>query len=554
MTKRISFSFATIFSVVSLNAIEFKPIGLKAMSMGGAGVADTKSAVVGYYNPALVQLNQYSHGISINASGRYSESNIIDNMDFFEDIEIEDTINDFSNLSQLANREVYVSLNGNSLQFADNTTTLDNLDDATVDTLNNMTDNSSAVNIADGVTILKKDGKLVAIKESSLNPQESDKFLYSVDSIKKAIDLIQNDVNNHNGFMFGVTSSLNVQITQSLAIGVYDNIDSNLNLQVNDQYNRIITNSDPNNTPNDYTDDIFYEYDLEKNLLRVLSDDIWSNSTPSNTYQKYSIEYANDNGFNYIEISAKNLKEIPITYARGYDLSSGFWSFGVNIKPISLSSYYHRIALGASNDDIEDIIDKYKTTYESTIGLDFGIAYKPTSSNLVVGVSAKNINSPQFKIDQAAMYDGENYIYTAQKYTIDPMVRVGASLGLYDNSVELAFDADLTRNDRLVNDDKSQYIGMGVEIQASNWFAMRFGITEDLAAEELDDGTIITAGIGLGSQNIHFDLALMSSLKQGKYDNKSIPSHIAGSFALTMKWGDRSVKNKIFQNKRRTYK
>ena len=66
-----------------------KPIGFKAVSMGGTGVGSSRGSLSGYYNPALLSFSDNKTEISINAGVRLRENNLVDNVDKLSDLEID---------------------------------------------------------------------------------------------------------------------------------------------------------------------------------------------------------------------------------------------------------------------------------------------------------------------------------------------------------------------------------------------------------------------------------------------------------------------------------
>jgi len=227
------------------------------------------------------------------------------------------------------------------------------------------------------------------------------------------------------------------------------------------------------------------------------------------------------------------LAELPISYARLYDGSKGAWSVGANLKPMSLTTYSQKLKLGDSSDKAENSGDdsSKETTYKSTIGLDLGIAYRPTNSEFTLGLMGKNINSPKFKVNHSQTGVTEDF-------KIDPLVRAGVSVPFWNDQAEFAFDIDLTKNKTLIESEKSQLIGGGVELHPSSWFALRLGAMQDIASKKFDDGVIMTAGVGFGLKWLQFDISAMMSSKSGEYDGSTIPRYAAVNFSLVSKWGD----------------
>jgi hypothetical protein len=81
-----------------VQAQEFQPMGFDSIGMGGAGVANAKGSIAGYYNPALLAKKRYDSEISLNLGIGLRENNLIDNMDQLGD-EVNDLSGTMDNLS-----------------------------------------------------------------------------------------------------------------------------------------------------------------------------------------------------------------------------------------------------------------------------------------------------------------------------------------------------------------------------------------------------------------------------------------------------------------------
>ncbi|RLA83434.1 MAG: hypothetical protein DRG78_04340 [Epsilonproteobacteria bacterium] len=98
MKNKISLSVVTALclTTLSLNAYEMKPVGFKAMGMGGTGVASTRGSLSGYYNPALLRFSDYTAEFSANLGLRLRDSNVIDNVDTLNKIDFETTMDNIA--------------------------------------------------------------------------------------------------------------------------------------------------------------------------------------------------------------------------------------------------------------------------------------------------------------------------------------------------------------------------------------------------------------------------------------------------------------------------
>ncbi|MEA3314270.1 MAG: conjugal transfer protein TraF [Campylobacterota bacterium] len=460
----------------SLGAVEFKPTGFKATGMGGVGVASSRGSLSGYYNPALLQLSDFTTEVSINTGVKIRESNLVDNMDKLSDIDYE--------------------------------TTLDNIE-------NNVITGKKSL-IINGVV------QIDTLGIGTSNKQEDR------DNLITAIDILTKKIGSNNAFEVNLNPSIATQISNSFALGFYGDLSLGLQLNIDSKYDKLITKQNEIGY-----DEVYYEYDPDTDYyIGSIGDEAKSN------YEATSLEYANNNGINYIQLDAVLLGEIPLSYARGYDFNSGNWNFGINAKYMTLATVSHRLDLGESSEEAEDEEYKeYETTYKPTLGIDLGLAYQPSDiEDFTIGLVTKNINSPKFKVDEVASRND-----TGSKigdYKIDPLIRAGVSKQYLDKSLEIALDIDLTKNKTIIDGEESQMLGAGIEYHPISWFAIRGGAMQDLASKKYDDGIIYTAGLGFGLKWLQVDLSAMMSSNQGTYDGEDIPRYASVNLSIVSKWGD----------------
>ena len=235
-------------------------------------------------------------------------------------------------------------------------------------------------------------------------------------------------------------------------------------------------------------------------------------------YQKYSLEYALDNNLTYIGIKGIGIAEVPIAYAYSFPIKNATLSIGMSLKYMQGITYKNKIAIDSDNDELEKSLNDNKKT-SSNFGVDLGLLL--SADKIDIGIVGKYLNSPKFKF-----YDGS-------KYTIKPMVRGGVNLELTD-WLDFAMDIDLTKNSSGIKDFDSQYIGGGFNIHQS-WFSIRAGAMRNILQDE--EGTIITAGLGLGLKWFQLDIAGEASTKTGTYDGNDIPRYFKVNVALLSRWG-----------------
>jgi hypothetical protein len=466
---KLSLAFCCILT--SLNAYEMKPVGFKAVGMGGTGVASSRGSLSSYYNPALIRFSDYTSEISINAGARLREANILEN----------------------------------------------------VDTLSNINFGETVDNVSENLKFGNKEGTGYGARgyQLGLNNKDNDRK-----NIITAQETLQK-IGFKNSAQISIEASFATQITDAFAFGYYKHIDYGLNLNINPNYVNLIFKETK------FGKTYYYEYDADdenhngRDLYRLYVEA----EEGRQAYESSSIKYALDNDINFIQLNSEVLDEVPLSYAVLFNSEYGSLSIGSSIKLMKLKTIYKKVPLGEKSSDLTKDLENSTTTYKSNIGLDLGVAFKPNDSKMILGVVAKNFYLPKFKAEEPI--DGID-----KEYRIDPMYRAGISLPIWNDNMEFALDIDLTKNNTLTQNEKSQMLGAGVEIHPVSWFALRLGAMKDLASETFDDGTIMTGGLGIGLKSFQIDLSAMVSSKKGRFDNKDIHRYTSVNFSIISQWGD----------------
>jgi len=243
-------------------------------------------------------------------------------------------------------------------------------------------------------------------------------------------------------------------------------------------------------------------------------------ATDEETYKKYSLEYALDNNLTYVSIKGLAIAEVPIGYAYAFDVKGASVSLGVAFKYMQGITYFNKLSLTSTDEDAinDSLTDNKKTS--STYGIDLGLLIK--ADKIKFGLVGKDLNSPEFDF-----YDGK-------KYKVDPFVRGGVALEL-TSWLTFAMDIDLSTNSTFIPGYKSQYVGGGVDIHPGSWISFRAGAMRNM--QEDDEGTIVTAGFGLGLKWLQLDLSAQASTKTGTYQGNDIPRYFKINLALLSRWG-----------------
>ena len=303
-----------------------------------------------------------------------------------------------------------------------------------------------------------------------------------------------------NGFSIQPTAEFAAQVG-NFGIGVFGEGDLTARAIIDRQHLYVIVK--------DTKGSGYYYYDPKNDVYGASNEEL---------YKKYSLEYAIDNNLTYIGIKGIGIAEVPIAYAYSFPIKNATLSVGMSLKYMQGITYENKINIDSDNDELDKSLNNNKKI-SSNFGVDLGLLL--SSDKIDIGLVAKDINSPKFKF-----YDGS-------KYTIKPMVRGGVNLEL-TNWLEFAMDIDLTENNTLIPDYKSQYIGGGFNIHQS-WFSIRAGAMRNMVQD--DEGTIYTAGLGLGLKWFQLDLSGEASTKTGTYEGQDIPRYFKVNLALISRWG-----------------
>ena len=128
MKIKLSLISLLALSSMSLSAMQFQTIGYQAISMGGAGVANSSGSVSTYNNPALLAKSKYDVEISLGGGVSTHDHGAGASMQSLEDTNFMETIDkgseDVNNLTQsdvdnlYAGKDVILDMNGKSVEVA----------------------------------------------------------------------------------------------------------------------------------------------------------------------------------------------------------------------------------------------------------------------------------------------------------------------------------------------------------------------------------------------------------------------------------------------------
>jgi len=411
----------------SSSAIEFTPIGYKAISMGGAGVASAGSSLAGYYNPALLGKVKTTVEISLGGGLSARDNGAGESVQKLNDSGFTEAYNRLNNDP---------TEGGNLAQVQKDRQTL--LDSKNI--------------------ILDMDGKGVI-----LNPD----------------------------------AYIGAQI-MNFGFGIYGQTEGAGAAEVDTTRTKLIVGND--------TDGYV---DVETNAISSKAE-----------YESSSMVYAAESGLTYLDINAIVLAEVPLSYGHNFETSLGDVSVGASLKFMRGTTYAGKVNIDTAGSNITDALSNSETT-SSTFGFDLGVLYEPSMvHDLHLGLVGKNLNSPSFGVSGRS------------DYTLDPMLRLGVAYDIFD-SLEVAFDMDLTKNKTAFKDFDTQYMGGGANFHMS-WFSVRAGLMSNTASSL--EGLIYTGGVAVGPSFLQLDLSGQYASNTAMVDGTSYPTYSKINVALISRW------------------
>lgn len=206
-------------------------------------------------------------------------------------------------------------------------------------------------------------------------------------------------------------------------------------------------------------------------------------------------------------ILASAVAEVGLSIATSIDLrNESRLHLGVSPKYVQLRTFQYTETVSGFEDEEFDS-DEYQTD-KSGFNLDVGAAYAFGSRNQWnAGVVVKNLIP--MELDSAASRPDEE----ERTLELNPMATVGiAHTGDFH---VLTAEVDLTKKEAFGYEDDTQWAALGAEFDAFRYAQLRFGVRQNLASNDDNDGieedTQFTAGIGLSPFGARLDIGALVS-------------------------------------------
>jgi len=224
-----------------------------------------------------------------------------------------------------------------------------------------------------------------------------------------------------------------------------------------------------------------------------------------------------------VRVSGLAVNELPLSIS--HEVTDQV-ALGVSVKPMQGRVYATDIRILGSqtdlSDTLEDVADNYTTSY--SVGIDLGILVR--LPYVALGLTGRNLNNPHF--------EGPTVLgFKHHDQTVYGTLTTGISVTPLQ-SVTIACDCDLVETPTSMPGYGIQRLGGGVEWTPFGFIAMRLGLSQNLA--ENDVGLMYHAGGRLTFWNVNCEGALSASEERTEYDSRTIPREARLSLALSAAW------------------
>jgi len=189
------------------------------------------------------------------------------------------------------------------------------------------------------------------------------------------------------------------------------------------------------------------------------------------------------------------ISEVGLSLSREFNIGGHDVAIGITPKLVKVKTFHY--VLGVNTADI----DTDKGTKEfSDFNIDVGAA-KDYGNGWKAGLVVKNLIGKEY--DTAPFASPGLTAVPSATIKVDPQVRLGISHG--NEWLTVAADLDVTENEPVGFETKTQYLGVGAEMDLFDWVQFRAGYRHNLSDS---DTSIPTIGFGFSPFGVHMDLAL----------------------------------------------
>ena len=519
--KRFLLAALLSTSAFTLNAQPWQMVGTRAMGMGGAGVATAYGADAQYWNPAALKDTQEDYQNVLLNAGLQMETT-------------KEVMNSLDNLNDLADRYKNLSRkisNGGTPDAQDLATLFEGLSDISDLTKNDI-----------GAVIGADAGLGVKIKNFAVSVRSLGTM-----GITPVIDTVNIGLANQGGSLGldinGSTAQPTDATSQQAAHILADTI---ANTNTLDAINTLLQTSytSPAEVANAFINTALNAGSSAQEVLSAAQTAAATMPNAAGLIQN-AAQYNGGNGYEQNESRAMAdlglFSEIALGYAQ--EIIPGL-QIGGNLKLIEGTIAQTGIMVLQDDKSVSDVAsdawDNKKTSAQ--LGVDLGVkanlsrlTNQEILFNPVIGLTARNINSPKFERPGLPQGTPTAIAQSWQQddYKLKPQLRAGVAVEPLRTLV-LAADVDLTENETSVKNFKSRQLAVGAEwdFAKGSTFSLplRAGINKNLAEE--DSAMYYTVGIGFKAAFFQTELAAAISSEQASVDGTDIPASAGASLTL----------------------
>lgn len=207
-----------------------------------------------------------------------------------------------------------------------------------------------------------------------------------------------------------------------------------------------------------------------------------------------------------VDIRGVGLAEVGLALSREFGAGDAAWGLGITPKMVKVNLYEYTASVNSGNTSNATGSD-YTAKY-SHVNFDIGLA-KNYGNGWRTGFVVKNVIPHTYDFKNAPT-PGATPLPTGNSINLKPQARIGGSHTTSWSTV--ALDLDLTTNDPAGLENKSQYLALGVELNAWDWAQVRVGYRANLKDSARN---VPSVGLGLAPFGVlHLDVGVAKSANE----------------------------------------
>jgi len=514
MKKRYALGLAAIAAVTCMStaqAMDTFLVGPRAMGMAGANVASVDNNSAQYYNPA--------------AFGFFSRHN-------------EDETKSDADRNNLGRKDfgfdVYAGTGyevKNDLgKFIDTLADID-IDNLSNTGIKNESDLQDAVNLVTSLNGLDQPGNALLVDMNAGTSLRIKHFGLGVRAYSQIVGYVPTVDTTNLGLNFTAGSSLAADINTAAATtpGATDGVFGLLTIdQQTTLKNAFVQNgSTPVAAQNavDAVDAVAVQQGVTPQEVQELINtfvNLTQQTTAAGALSAAAALGDLNNNTTTIVLKGFAVAEVPLTY--GYALNDNI-AIGANLKLMRGRVYGTEVLV--FNEGSGDVLEKSDENFQetTTYGVDLGVLARYGMFNF--GLTGRNLNSPKFDgFSKDLTYTLADGISTNTKTIVvdDVKIKPQATAGIAFipfETLTIEADYDLTKNETVLTDYKTQNFSAGLEWDLLRFLALRVGTYKNMA--ESDTGWVYTAGLGLNLWAARLDFAAAMSPDKVQFDGEEVP-------------------------------